>query len=538
MLFASFFGLGKNCLASCENLLITAVENLPLKDDTQIIKLQNSSSDDWVFKIGKTYLLDIKISTDGNDHYIFASSDIEKISGKEFFIITNSKDFPAIRKLHKLDDEIKIFHSSFKLKDSGFAKILCNGLENPSGKFYFEKKEEPKPESKTYSDKIYINELLPNPKETPEKNYEFVELYNSGNENVDLSGWKIKDKTGTYNLSGIITKEGYAVFYNTVTLNNSGDEIKLFNPSSDKMEVDKIIYSGDKEDYSYSFDGEDWQWTSLLTPGKANEFLDFSGDIKITALSPNPKGVDSKKEWLEIKNGTKKEINLKGWSIATGWKKPSNHPIRTDFKIKPGKSKKLTKKICAFTLNNLKDKLELRDPLGETVQKIKYDKKKGKMLDDEVFQIKGKKWNWDKSASPAPKSAANKTETASANPTNAGNPAPAVSEEELKAEEDEKQIEENIDKFTPEPEENDDTGNTNAEEFSKIKTPKNLALNKPLPSFSKPESRVLGASDICETDAQYFFTPDVEQKHWAKNLLDSFWQKTNSAINNLLLVFF
>jgi hypothetical protein len=126
------------------------------------------------------------------------------------------------------------------------------------------------------------------------------------------------------------------------------------------------------------------------------EVGDYSAPkIKIIQVIPNPKGNDSK-EYIVLENKSKNKINLKDWSIATGWKSLVNHPIRDDFIIKPGKSKKLTKKISAFTLNNSQSNIELRYPNGEMAQKLKYNRKKDKIEDNEVFEMKGKKWNWSK----------------------------------------------------------------------------------------------------------------------------------------------
>lgn len=50
----------------------------------------------------------------------------------------------------------------------------------------------PAPES-TPSGKVVINEVF----ESSSNNAEWVELYNAGNENVDISGWTIADENGT-----------------------------------------------------------------------------------------------------------------------------------------------------------------------------------------------------------------------------------------------------------------------------------------------------------------------------------------------------
>ncbi|HLN18788.1 MAG TPA: lamin tail domain-containing protein [Patescibacteria group bacterium] len=118
--------------------------------------------------------------------------------------------------------------------------------------------------------------------------------------------------------------------------------------------------------------------------------------IRIIRLSPNPKGKDTGNEWIEIQNNSKKKVNLKDWTIATGWEKLVNHKITKKFVLKAKETKKLTRDYCAFTLNNTKLKLELRDPSGETLQKLKYNRKKEKIEEDEIFALSGKKWNWDK----------------------------------------------------------------------------------------------------------------------------------------------
>ena len=587
ILSSGFFGLGNFCLASddYDDLAISEIMYDPEGTNTghsDWIELHNNSAHDIAIKKTNFGIIDETKLVLGKDgiHYTTChqiKNDFTMKPGEYVILADNDSDFktdfPAVTAqvidttldLSYLGDSIHLssdkcatffeevtYESSWGANDNGMTleKITLAGDNFASNwqESYVRsgtpgKESSKKPAPKIYPDKIYINDLLPNPSSDENKN-EYIELFNNSAAEIDLEGWVLKDKTTskyTFSKGQKIAPNSYLAIYSSdypFALNNSGsEEVSLLNP--DGKIISSVAYSETaKEDYSYSFDGEKWKWTSILTPGKENEFLDFSGNIKITALSPNPKGVDSKNEWIQIKNGTKKEINLKGWSIATGWKKMYNHPIRKDFKIKPGKSKKLTRKICAFTLNNAKDKIELRDPLGKTVQTIKYNRKKEKILDDEVYQIKGKKWNWDKSASPVSAKNTTATETtAPASPPSAVIPAPAISEEELKANEEERQIEENSGKSTPKENSDDDETKTD-EEFSKMKVPKNLALNNSLPKFSKPEGRVLGAYDIRETNTQYFFTPPIEQKHWARNLIDNFWQEINFGINKVLLRFF
>jgi len=119
-------------------------------------------------------------------------------------------------------------------------------------------------------------------------------------------------------------------------------------------------------------------------------------EIRITALVPNPDGKDSDNEWLLIENREKETIDLEGFSIATGWDKLVNHPIRKSFAIKGKSTAKLTRDFAAFTLPNTKGRIELRSPNGKTLQEIEY-KEKQSIEEDLIYRKeKGKRWEWQK----------------------------------------------------------------------------------------------------------------------------------------------
>ncbi|MFH0968904.1 MAG: lamin tail domain-containing protein [Patescibacteria group bacterium] len=135
---------------------------------------------------------------------------------------------------------------------------------------------------------------------------------------------------------------------------------------------------GKSEDFEESFEVE---------VGKFKE-----SKLKIVKVKANPKGKDDK-ETVTIKNNSKKKVNLKGWSIATGWENLYNHPITKKLIIKPGESKEITKKYSLFTLNNKQTKIELRRPDGSVEAKIKYSKKEG-VQDDETYEKTENGWEW------------------------------------------------------------------------------------------------------------------------------------------------
>ena len=95
--------------------------------------------------------------------------------------------------------------------------------------------------------------------------------------------------------------------------------------------------------------------------------------VRIVAVNPNPIGDDSE-ETIVIKNKSKKKINLKGWSLATGTSEEelTNHPIHEDLKIRAGKEATIDRNDSAFSLGNQKSYIELRYPDGRVCDRNNF----------------------------------------------------------------------------------------------------------------------------------------------------------------------
>ncbi len=126
-----------------------------------------------------------------------------------------------------------------------------------------------------YPGGIYINEILPSP-EGADSEEEWIELYNANGFEVDLTGWQIKDTTGTVRTftcpSGTkIMSYGFLLLKRPetqITLQNSGDGLELFNPSNEL--VYSVNYPKASQGFSYSRQSENWFWTTSLTPNSTN----------------------------------------------------------------------------------------------------------------------------------------------------------------------------------------------------------------------------------------------------------------------------
>jgi hypothetical protein len=150
---------------------------------------------------------------------------------------------------------------------------------------------------KSYA-QIVINEVLPNPA-TDETQNEWVELYNSGSESVDVNGYILKDASDTHELiidgsktggSTIINTNSWLVIYrkgSSFSLNNTDDEtVRLFIPSDLINPINIFSYNGSSENMSWGRipDGGNISLSKLIvSPGAQN----------IVPETPTPKPTSS-----------------------------------------------------------------------------------------------------------------------------------------------------------------------------------------------------------------------------------------------------
>jgi hypothetical protein len=135
---------------------------------------------------------------------------------------------------------------------------------------------------------VLINEMLANPAkdwngngEISGMDDEFIELYNSGNESLDISGYVLKDTVfrstpGEYAIANgtvIAPGEFLLIFVSQsgVFQGNEGDAIKLYDLSGNL--VDEKEYNSTTEDVSFARipDGGDWVNSTAPSPGKPNK---------------------------------------------------------------------------------------------------------------------------------------------------------------------------------------------------------------------------------------------------------------------------
>jgi len=140
---------------------------------------------------------------------------------------------------------------------------------------------------------LLINEFIPNPEgadDAPIPDGEWIEVFNNGNEEINLEGFVIKDDYGngmtvsTTNVVGstIIRPNSLLTIYrNTdgrLELNNDEDKITLYDPNENI--IDEVSYSSSKEGLSWSKIGDRWLET-VPTPNRENFYQERINDSRI-----------------------------------------------------------------------------------------------------------------------------------------------------------------------------------------------------------------------------------------------------------------
>jgi hypothetical protein len=138
-------------------------------------------------------------------------------------------------------------------------------------------------ENYSAAEKIYLNEIFPNPKDGPDN--EYIEIASGESRPVDLFSWKIKDaskgKGYQFKEHTFLEPGEYLAVYKSqskLALNNSEESVYLYNPRGDI--ISSVSYDKSRKNASYNFDGADWHWSKYLTPGRKNKF-DSEPSVKI-----------------------------------------------------------------------------------------------------------------------------------------------------------------------------------------------------------------------------------------------------------------
>ena len=285
--------------------------------------------------------------------------------------------------------------------------------------------DEEEDEPEVFQTSIVINEFLPNPVGDDAVG-EFIELYNPGETDSNISGWQLDDQEGgskPYTLpAGFSLAAGeYRVVYREdsgLALNNTGDSVRLLDP--DEVVQAEVIYeSSVPEGHSVNRnnDGEYVQSTTV-TPGiknvltlptpkpssspkvssvkgsiatvssqsgdeKEEEKGDNSTAVKISRVLPNPVGLDGEGEFIELKNTGVTPVNLSGWEIDDAEGGSQSYTIPSGINIASEQTLLFLREETGIALNNTTDSVRLFSPNGTMVDTFTYESVK----EGQIFNV-------------------------------------------------------------------------------------------------------------------------------------------------------
>lgn len=298
-----------------------------------------------------------------------------------------------------------------------------------------------------------------------------------------------------------------------------GDGRKSYLAKTKHKYLDAGIYSGSVK----LSDGSEDVMKSFAVEAK-----DFPHPkIRIVAINANPSGKDTGVESIIVQNKTKKKINLNGWSIATGWKKFINHPIREDVIVKGKKEKEITSEFSSFTLNNTKAKIQLRYPDGKVAHEVRYESPNKSITEGEIYQkVKGG-WEW-----------AGGVESFVSSLSSGQKSIKSIEQKDL-----------NILSSIINPPAGE-TGNlplnVEIKEIEEIIMPIKIEMENKFVLLNnenvkiellKSEPHVLGTKTVQEIDGVYLFTPQIEQQHYMVIFLKSIFYVLNLKLNTVVSYF-
>lgn len=163
--------------------------------------------------------------------------------------------------------------------------------------------------------KLELSEVFPDPASPQiDTTDEFVEIFNSTDQEVDLSGWKITDESGGEYLikdKAILPNSRLAIYApeSKITLNNTGDVVSLLDPNGSIVD-ESADYGNAEPGLSWSKIDGVWQWAVGPTANSAN------ADIYVED-SLDPVSAVSKVKKATAKKSSSKKTNSSPSSTKT-----------------------------------------------------------------------------------------------------------------------------------------------------------------------------------------------------------------------------
>lgn len=259
--------------------------------------------------------------------------------------------------------------------------------------------------------------------------YEWLELYNTTEQEIDISGWKLenaKAKKETLIIPvGKIKPESYFLICQKEIGNcdliesklslhneyNKNGKLILKAPAENLIdaapEANKPKWPGGDNETKQTMERKNPQspgsdslnWQTSRNPGgtpraknslvvqieDATQIVEekikpkpqpivYPSGVVINEILPSPEGPDDQEEWIELKNLNAQEVGLSQWKIRDTTGSITTYTLPEGTKIGPQGFLVLSRPTTKITLNNGEDGLLLIQPNGNILDTVNYKK--------------------------------------------------------------------------------------------------------------------------------------------------------------------
>lgn len=279
---------------------------------------------------------------------------------------------------------------------------------------------------------------------TTSANDEWMELRNTTNEEINLSGWLLKTTDGKMKiyLAGKIPANGFYLLERTddgsvpsITANqiytgalsNTGLSLELFKTS--QILIDSIAFTGgwpagDNATKQTMERTESGAWQTSKNPGGTpraqnsptgsenaapkespiakiestpeQPTASFPSGVVISELLPAPEGADEENEWIEIYNTNAFEVDLSGWKIQDAQGTKGMYAFSEGSKIQSKKYLVVKRPQTKITLNNDIDEIKLIQPNGNVASSVNYEA----AYTNQSYNATATGWQWSTTLTP------------------------------------------------------------------------------------------------------------------------------------------
>lgn len=167
---------------------------------------------------------------------------------------------------------------------------------------------------------LYINEVV-------SSGTDWVELYNSTDAAIDLSGYILQDDKGSAEEAILaegttIEAKGFLVLSNGTDFSfgisgTNGDQIALFDATGEPIDNIDVPSLDDSSSYARTSDGGDsWAITANITKGFTNTGTMPTTEIELYINEIMAAGADDEADFIELYNAGDSEVDLEGFVLS------------------------------------------------------------------------------------------------------------------------------------------------------------------------------------------------------------------------------